>query len=66
MSTGYERELVMEKEKTIEKPARQRQPGLKADYRGATPEQVGLAVLRYRPPSKMRPIKRRASQTEMA
>jgi len=56
----------MEKEKTIEKPARQRQPGLKADYRGATPEQVGLAVLRYRPPSKMRPIKRRASQTEMA
>ena len=30
-----------------EKPERKK--GLKADYKGATPEQVGEAVLRYRP-----------------
>lgn len=24
-------------------------PGYKADYRGATPEEVGRALLRYRP-----------------
>ncbi len=49
----------MEKEKPTEKPVRQRKPGLKADYSGATPEQVGLAVLRYRPPVKVRPAPRK-------
>ncbi|MCY4609498.1 MAG: hypothetical protein OXD40_13020 [bacterium] len=55
----------MEKRKATERPARQRKPGLKADYRGATPGLVGLAVPRYRPAAKMRPFKRRVSQKEM-
>lgn len=42
--------------KTVEKPVRK--PGRKADYRGATPEQVAVAVLRYRPAAKQRPEKR--------
>lgn len=29
---------------------RTRRKGLKADYKGATPEQVAKAVLMYRPP----------------
>lgn len=37
----------------IERP--QRQEGLKADYRGATPEQVARAVLTYRPDGKPKP-----------
>ncbi len=37
---------------------RQRNPGLKTDYRGATFRQVGLAVLRYRPLAKQRPTER--------
>ena len=32
-----------------------RRKGLKADYRGATPEQVAKAVGRYRPPAKPAP-----------
>ena len=37
---------------------RQRKKGLKADYRGATPEQVAAAVLRYRTQPGMRDAKR--------
>lgn len=40
--------------KAVEKTVRHRKPSLKADYRGATPKQVGLAVLRYLPPAKQR------------
>ena len=39
--------------------------GLKADYQGATPEQVALAVLRYRPGkarAKKRKIRREDSR----
>ena len=35
--------------------AKKRTKGLKADYRGATPEQVALAVLRYRPDAAKKP-----------
>ena len=31
------------------KGKRKHQPGRKADYKGATPEQVAEAILRYRP-----------------
>lgn len=45
---------------TMKRTARRqsrRQEGLKADYRGATPEQVARAVLMYRPkkPAKTAP-----------
>ena len=41
-----------------EKPKRKPyQKGLSADYKGATPEQVAKAVLRYRPEQPVRPAK---------
>ena len=41
-------------EKSNRKPY---QKGRKADYKGATPEQVAKAVLRYRPEQPVRPAK---------
>ncbi len=40
-------------------PKGKRKQGLKADYKGATPEQVAEAVLRYRPgKAKVKPTSR--------
>lgn len=49
-----------------EKAVRERKSGLKADYRGATPKQVAMAVLRYRPPAKQgaTPKSRKGQRTE--
>ena len=41
---------------------KQQPPPRKADYRDATPEQVGRAVLKYRPAAKDQPGLSRANQ----
>ena len=46
-------------EKSKRKPYRK---GLKADYRGATPEQVAAAVLRYRPEQPVRHPEKKADR----
>ena len=52
----------MQRERPVSEKPKKRKPyrkGLKADYRGATPEEVALAVLRYRPGKKKHPARKR-------
>lgn len=45
-----------------EKKRKPYRKGLKADYKGATPEQVAAAVLRYRPEKPIRHPKEKADR----